>query len=141
MALGNSYEFAADVFDLKIRDVTQGLNSTEWFCPGSTLKVDFDFTQPLAYRMPDEGIELNFYRPALEAAPGRHNDVYTAIARHKDKNLHKSGWLTGEKTVAKKQAMLTVKYGKGEVVLIGFRTQHRDQTDGTFKLLFNTLNR
>ena len=141
VVFGDSYEFAADAFDLKIRDVTQGLKSTEWFCPGSTLKVDFDNTQPLAYGMPDEGVVVNFYSPAFEVVPGRHNDDYTSVVRYKDKNLLKSGWLIGEKTVAKKQAMLTVRYGEGEVVLIGFRTQHRDQTDGTFKLLFNSIIR
>ncbi|MCG6187553.1 M14 family metallopeptidase [Maribellus maritimus] len=141
VAFGNSFEFAADAFNLKVTDVTNGLKSIEWFCPGSTLKVDFDNTQPLAYGMPDEGVVLNFSSPAFEVVPGRHNDDYTTIVRYKDKSLLKSGWLIGEKTVAKKQAMLSVKYGEGEVVLIGFRTQHRNQTDATFKLLFNTIIR
>ncbi len=41
--------------------------------------------------------------------------------------------------IAKKAGMVVARRGKGRVVLIGFRTQNRTQTHGTFKLLFNSL--
>ena len=141
VTFGNSFEFATEAFNLKVADVTSDLSPTEWFCPGSTLKVNFDNSHPLAYGMPEEGVVLNYSSPVFEVIPGRQNDDYTTVARYKEQNLLKSGWLIGEKTAAKKQAMLTVKYGEGEIVLIGFRAQHRNQTDGTFKLLFNTIIR
>lgn len=141
LALGSSYDFVVKEFGLKIRNITQGLNSKEFFCPGSTIKVKFDNTHPLAYGMPDEGLVLYNSSPVFEVSPSRSNTDYTTIVRYKDKNLLKSGWLIGENKIAKKPAMISVKYGEGEIVIIGFRTQHRNQTDGTFKLLFNSVIR
>ena len=50
-----------------------------------------------------------------------------------------SGWLLGEQHVADKIAAVSVPYGKGRVVLIGFRCQFRGQSENTFPLLFNSL--
>ncbi len=139
VAFGNSYELVVDEFDLKVRNAVKGLNSNELFCPGSTIRVDIDNTHPLAYGMPGDGLVLFRSSPAFEIIPGRNNEAYQTIVRYKDENLLKSGWLDGEEVIAKKSAMITTAFGKGKIILIGFRTQHRNQTDGTFKLLFNTI--
>lgn len=139
VALGSSYEFVKNTFDLKIRNITENLKSDEFFCPGSTVKVKVDNTDPLAYGMPDEALVLFRSSPVFEVVPSRLNADYKTIVRYQKENLLKSGWLIGEKNIAKKSAMLTVNYGKGKIVIIGFRVQHRNQMDGTFKLLFNTI--
>jgi hypothetical protein len=139
VTLGSSYEFAVDEFDLKVRNITRGMSNREFFCPGSTIRVDIDNTHPLAYGMPSEGLVLFRSSPAFEVIPGRHNEDYETVVRYKAENLLKSGWLDGEEKIARRSAMITTDYGQGKVVLIGFRTQHRNQTDGTFKLLFNTI--
>jgi len=141
VALGSSYAFAVEEFDLKVRNINSDLDSKEFFCPGSTLKVDIDNTDPLAYGMPDEGLVVFNSSPVFSISAGIEGPDYKTIVRYQDKDIMKSGWLIGEKIITKKPAMVSVKKGEGQIVLIGFRTQHRNQTDGTFKLLFNTIIR
>jgi hypothetical protein len=61
------------------------------------------------------------------------------IATYVDRDILQGAWLLGEQVIAKKAAAVTAKHNAGKVVLVGFRPQHRDQTHGTFKLVFNAL--
>ncbi len=141
VTLGDACGFAIEKFGLSVRNAVDGLSSKEFFCPGSTIKVNFDNTHPLAYGMPQKGLVLFWNSPAFEIIPSQHNERYETVVRYAEKELLQSGWLIGEQHLSKKAAMVSAKYGKGQVILIGFRTQHRSQTHGTFKLLFNALMR
>jgi hypothetical protein len=140
VTLGNASLFAIERFELPIRNVVSARSSTEFWCPGSTLRARFDNTHPLAYGMPSQGLVVYLSgNPVFEVAPNNHSEWYETIVAYGDHELLESGWLIGGDIVAGKSAMLRVKYNDGTLVLIGFRTQHRDQTHGTFKLLFNAL--
>jgi hypothetical protein len=141
VTFGGACQFAIDSFSLSVRNSMANIDSEEFFCPGSTLKVTFDNTHPLAYGMPSEGLVLYSNSPAFVVVSGDHNEDYTTVVRYKDRDLLGSGWLIGEEYLSSQPAMVCAKYGKGQIVLIGFRTQHRSQTHGTFKLLFNTMIR
>jgi hypothetical protein len=47
--------------------------------------------------------------------------------------------MLGEKYVNGKTALAAANFGKGSIVLFGFRPQHRGQTWGTFRFIFNAL--
>jgi hypothetical protein len=141
VTLGEACSFGIEKFGLSVRNAVNNLSSKEFFCPGSTLKVTFDNHHLLAYGMPQEGLVLFWFSPAFEIIPSQHNERYETIVRYADRDILQSGWLIGEKHLSRKAAMVSAKLGKGQVVLIGFRTQHRSQTHGTFKLLFNALIR
>ncbi|HKO58891.1 MAG TPA: hypothetical protein VJ276_23695, partial [Thermoanaerobaculia bacterium] len=50
-----------------------------------------------------------------------------------------SGWIDGAEKLTRKAAAVAVTYGKGKIVLLGFRPQHRAQTHATFPMIFNAL--
>jgi len=139
VTLGNAGEVIIEKFNLSLRNVVQNVDSKEFFCPGSTLKVYFNNQDPLAYGLPEEGYILLWFNPVLAITPSAQSDQYRTIVRYQARDLLQSGWLIGEKLIAKKSAMVAVKYGQGEIIIISFRPQHRCQTHGTFKLLFNAL--
>jgi hypothetical protein len=127
---------------LKVRNLVAGRTSAQFWCPGSTLKAKFDNANPLAYGMPADGLVVYMQgNPAFDITPGLHNERCEVVARYADADLLASGWLIGEDTLARKAAMVSAQLGQGRVVLIGFRVQHRAQTHGTYKLLFNALVR
>ncbi len=142
VALGGAGNFAIEKLELSVRNPLANKSSKDFWCPGSTLKVRFDNTNPLAYGMPSEGLALFMAgSPAFEIIPSDFNERYEVAARFADRDLLESGWLIGEGNLARKAAMLSAQVGDGRVILIGIRAQHRAQTHGTFKLLFNTLMR
>jgi hypothetical protein len=142
VTLGQATGFAIEKFGLPIRNALANKSSKEFWCPGSTLKVKFDNNHPLAYGMPSEGLVVFLGgNPAFEITPNDYNERYETVVTYAERDILQSGWLIGEENLAKKAAMIAAKYGEGTVVLIGFRTQHRAQTHGTFKLLFNALIR
>ncbi len=142
VTLAGASNFAIERLGLPIRNVVANKTSMEFWCPGSTLNVKFDNTNPLAYGMPSEGLALYLSGcPVFEVGATDRGDQYETVVRYADRNLLQSGWLVGEENLAKKSAMIAAKYGDGRVILIGFRTQHRAQTHGTYKLLFNALVR
>ncbi|SPE38355.1 Peptidase M14 family protein [Candidatus Sulfopaludibacter sp. SbA6] len=142
VTLGAASNFAIERLGLSLRNVVANKTSKEFWCPGSTLKVKVDNTNPWAYGMPADALAVFLSNsPAFEITPTGHNEDYEVVVRYADRDLLQSGWLVGEENLAKKAAMVSAKLGSGHVVLIGFRAQHRAQTHGTFKLLFNALMR
>jgi hypothetical protein len=127
-------------FGLPLRNVVAGLPAKEFWAPGSTLRVRFDNQHPIAYGMPSDGYALFLLgSQAYEVTSTDTSQDVEMVSTFVERDLLQSGWLLGEQVIAKKAAAVTVKHGDGRVVLIGFRPQHRDQTHGTFKLVFNAL--
>ena len=140
VTLGQASNFAIDKLGVRARNVLAGLSPKQFWCPGSTLHIDVDNTSPLAYGMPKEALALYLSGdPVFQILSNDANEKYTSIVTYGKRDILESGWLVGETNITGKSAMIAAEMGKGKVVLVGFRTQHRAQTYGTFKLLFNSL--
>ena len=65
----------------------------------------------------------------------------TSVATYADNMVLLSGWILGEDYLRNRTAVAEVKYGKGRIVMFGFRVQFRSQSHNTFKFLFNAIYR
>lgn len=140
LTFGQAGELPIEKFKLPIRNVVKGVPSKKFWSPGSTLKMNFDNTNPLAFGMPTTGLGLfTGGNEVYEVIPSDRNDKIERIITYTTRDILQSGWLLGEDVIAEKAAMVSVGMGQGKVVMIGFRPQHRVQTHGTFKLVFNSL--
>ncbi|MDP3717392.1 MAG: M14 family metallopeptidase [Acidobacteriota bacterium] len=140
LTFANAGDLPIQRFSLPLRNVVAGLPSKQFWSPGSTLKVHFANTNPLVYGMPADGLVMFMAGGQVyEVTSTDRSHNVEILSTYLDRDILQSGWLLGEQVIAKKAAAVSVKLGEGKVVLFGFRPQHRDQTHGTFKLVFNAL--
>lgn len=139
LAFNQSCDFAAKACGLKVKNLAAGLKATQFNTHGSTLHIDVDPTNPLCYGMPKKALAFHWNGPVLEVKEKFSADQYEVAASYAEHDVLQSGLLTGEDLIAGTPALLRAQCGKGDVVLYGFAPQHRCQTHGTFKLVFNAL--
>jgi zinc carboxypeptidase len=135
-------------WQLPLRNVLEGLRSSQFYCPGSILGLNVDTSNPIArtmsadvsaYFINSSAFELTNTPKGIDDAPQTPWPTQV-IARYGKENVLRSGWLLGEDKIKDKIALAEVNYGKGRIVLFGFRPQHRGQTWGTFPFIWNAIN-
>ena len=129
-------------FGVPVRNALQGISGSDLFLPASLLRMELDEDHPLTLGSPNEVAAKwaggRAYEPTdFGGDAGRVRAVGT-WAEDPDRLLM-SGVIVGAEHLAGKGAILDVEYGNGRILMYGFRVQHRGQTHGTYKLLFNAL--
>ena len=134
----DSTELAIKRFDLPVRNALEGLKSSDFYCPGSVLRVEVETSHPLARGLAPQTDVYFVDSVAFDVTdPSKARVVARYAAREKD--VLRSGWLLGADNLAGRAALVEAALGRGRVVLFGFRPQHRGQTWGTFPFIFNAL--
>ncbi|HXZ18958.1 MAG TPA: M14 metallopeptidase family protein [Candidatus Acidoferrales bacterium] len=134
-------------FSLPVRNVFaageggRGDSSAPFNIPGSLLRVNVDTNHPVGYGLPQQ-IAAFFDAPiAFQTSPPPPDVQRSVIAWYPDnaKDILVSGYARGAERLERRAAAVSFTKGKGKIVMFGFRTQFRAQTEGTFQLLFNAI--
>ena len=138
VAFDASVNYAISTFDLPFRNRTRDVSSSDFFLPGSIIRLEVDPTHPLGYGMASEAFAL-FARSQVLEPTVRGSGVSTPIC-YPETDYLVSGWtLGGDEYLAGHTAAAQVVVGSGQVILFSFTPHFRGQTRNTFKLLFNAL--
>jgi hypothetical protein len=145
VCLNRASEFAIEQFKLPLRNVVAGLPRTQFYVPGSILRLELDTTNPIAKGMPKESIAWAEESPVFEITHDANSSVPVANVKiigsyPRDKDPLLSGWLLGGERIKGKAALVEVILGKGRIILFGFRPQYRGQSLATYPLFFNALS-
>jgi len=136
VCLDDSCEFVIKRFALPMKNALQGVQRSKFYNPGSIVKLQVNTRDPLARGVREETPGYFINSSAFEISDaGR----VKTIASYAAKDALMSGWMLGEPLINGKTALAETAFGKGKIILFGFRPQHRGQTYATFPLLFNAL--
>ncbi len=140
ITLGNAATFAIEQLGVPLVNTLRDTPRDAFYAPGSILRVEVDPTHPIGFGMPTDA-DVMFVNNGAYATASKLGTRATPVvaARYPDRPLLRSGWITGEDQLRGSAAVIEAPVGRGRVILHTFRVQHRGQTWGTFRLLFNSI--
>lgn len=141
IAFGDACEYAIEEFALPVRNALAGVRPDDYSNPGSLVRIHIRPDHPVTTGMPAETAAfLDSAMAFVTTAPGPEMQRWVlATYPEADEDILLSGWIHGADRLTRKAAAVALTYGKGKIVLFGFRPQHRGQTHATFPLVFNAL--
>ena len=148
ITLNSSCQLPINHFKVPLKDVSRKYPTAEFFCPSAILKVNVDNTHPIGYGMENTANVVSYGSPFFEFLDtdnknsNEKKDMVMStkiVARYPNSNPFMSGRLIGDHLLHNKPALVEVGYGKGKIIMFGFRPQNRAQPHGTFMMFFNSL--
>ncbi len=141
IAFGDACEYVIGELNVPVRNALAGVRAEDYVNPGSLVRLHVRQDHPVTAGMPKETVAFLDSAMAFETtAPGPNMQRWVLATYPDDDNdILLSGWIHGAERLTRKAAAVAMTYGKGKIVLFGFRPQHRGQTHATFPLVFNAL--
>ena len=136
VAVEGAAQYVIDLFDLDVSDATSSAAASDFYVPGSLLRLELDPASELAQGMRPE-VAAWFWEDSRAFAV---NDPRVRVAaRYGSGDPLLSGWAIGGERLAGQPALLEADLGPGSVVLFGFQPNYRAQSMATWPLLFNAI--
>lgn len=141
IAFNGSCDYVIDNFNIPVRNALARVSSNDFSVPGSLVRVKVNTDHPVTADMPPESAVFVDKPVAFETtAPGGEMQRWVLATYPEDsRDVLLSGWISGEERLTRKAAAVAMTYGKGRIVLFGFRPQQRGQTHAAFPMLFDAL--
>jgi hypothetical protein len=141
VALDSSSDYLIDLFELPVANILGGQARGEVEAPGTMLRILVDTDHPLGFGLRPQEAAYFASSPAFRTRVPNARFSRRIIARYPDHrdDIPISGFIRGAEKLERRAAVVEFGVGKGRIVLIGFRAQHRAQPLRTIKLLFNAL--
>jgi hypothetical protein len=138
IALNRTASSLIPLMSLPVENVIEGAKSDKFFCSGALLRVETEHADlPANFGVSDSPVVMFQAGPAFQTLPGFHGAV---LARYpKQTNPLESGLLLHPEAIEGKIAALELAYGRGRILLYGFKPQFRGESHATYKYLFNEL--
>jgi hypothetical protein len=141
IAFSAATDYVIEQFNIPVMNTLAKATPNDFGCPGSILRVAVASGNPVTYGLPSElGVFVD--KPiAFQTAPPASELDRWVLATYPDDphDVLLSGWIKGEEKLTRKAAAVATTFGQGRIVLLGFRAQHRAQTNATFPFVFNAL--
>ncbi|HEV7242975.1 MAG TPA: M14 metallopeptidase family protein [Thermoanaerobaculia bacterium] len=141
IAFGDACEYVIEEFNVPVRNALAGVRAEDYVNPGSLVRLRLRRDHPVTAGMPAETPAFLDSAMAFDTTAPATNMQRWVLATYPEdeKDILLSGWIHGAERLTRKAAAVAMTYGKGKIVLFGFRPQHRGQTHATFPLVFNAL--
>ncbi len=146
IAIGSAAQSAVQLFGLPlgnhlVKPDGSALTGTDYYVPGSVLRVAVDPKNPLAHGY-GNAVDIFFNNSAVwrpNAGAGAPGVTMRAVAWFPNAEPLRSGWAWGQKYLDKGIQMVEASVGQGRVFAFGNELLFRTQPHGNYKFFFNGL--
>ncbi len=129
----------AESFSFPVRDISEMAKKKGLYCPGSFMKINITPDHPLTIGMAEScGIFFRGNSLFRTSVPSFDTDR-RVIGKFPKEKILLSGYCENEEVLENQSVFVWLKKNRGQLVLMGFNPQFRASTDGTYKLLFNSI--